>query len=81
MYHHILITISDEEGQTIFTADTTSVDRAIEELGRFERFQQTLAASDLGFPPQGEPGGDPEEPLTEKEADEQERSSHTHPTS
>ena len=37
------------------------------------------AKADLDFPPQGEPGGDPEEPLTEKEADEQEKSSHTHP--
>jgi hypothetical protein len=33
------------------------------------------------YPPQGEPGGDPEAPLTRAEADERERSSHTHPTS
>lgn len=69
MSYNILITVHDEMDNEIFTADVSSVDRAIAELGRFERL----------FPPQGEPGGEAEPELTRAEADERERDAHLHP--
>jgi hypothetical protein len=38
MSYHILVTVRDTQTENVlFTADTLTVDRAIEELGRFER--------------------------------------------
>ena len=46
-----------------------------------ECYAKVRAEDPAFFPPQGEPGGNPEPELTRAEADERERSAHTHPTS
>jgi hypothetical protein len=63
---NILITITNDAGESVFRAETLSVDSAIQELGRFERH----------FLPSLIPSDEPE--LTGKEYAEQEANAHVH---